>query len=301
MVAGGVTAFVLLTQDKIKNQLQIESSEKVASYHQELDENGIAIDMRDNPVFATKLSGYDYPDYKTITYYSGVTDTIRHANVVLPVDYDENKTYPVLYLLHGLGGSHKTWINKDAEIIIQNLVYFNDVEPMIMVLPNSELNESENLDDYEIWDKVQYYDKTEEDLIKYLKPYIEKNYPVKLGRENTAVAGNSMGGRNTMNVAFKHPEEFGYVGVFSAASVMDNPNGRSFSPLLTDEDLKGKEFNYFMLMVGRQDDVCGWVTYDLHERLEAQGVEHYFYDVEGGHNTYVWQNAMYNFVQRIFK
>lgn len=230
-----------------------------------------------------------------------MTGTTRHANVILPVTYEQGETYPVLYLLHGLGGSHRTWVNKDADIIISNLIYFYGATPMIIVLPNSEVNEKENADDLELSDRVLAYDKTEEDFINYLKPYIEENFPVKTGRLNTAIAGNSMGGRNTMNIAFHHSEMFGYVGVFSCASVMDNPTGPSFHPLVKDVELDGKKFEFFMLMVGKQDDVCGWVTYDLHDRLIAHGVEHLFYEVEGGHNTYVWQNAIYNFCQRIFK
>lgn len=293
--------YCYVTQKNVDKKLQEESRQKVEAYHQEVDENGIAVDMRDNPVFAEELPGFEYPAYTTISYYSKVTDTIRHANVILPIGYDETKSYPVLYLLHGLGGSHKTWINKKADVIIQNLIYFQDVEPMILVLPNSELNEIENTDALAWYEKAKYYDKTEEDLTECLMPYIEKHYSVKEGRKNRAIAGNSMGGRNTMNTAFKHPELFGYVGVFSSANVFESGGKSGFSGLLSDEDFAGKEFELFLLMVGKQDDVCGWVTPVIHEKLEKNGIDHVYYEVEGGHNTYVWQNALYNFVLRIFK
>lgn len=297
----GIGVFCLTQRDRNKADRQNESREKVLAYPQEVDERGIAIDMRDNPFFCEKQDGYSYPKAETIEYYSHVTDTMRHASVILPANYEEGQRYPVLYLLHGLGGSHRTWLNKDVDVIISNLIYFYDMAPMIIVLPNSEVNEQENADGLELDEKAAVYDKTEEDLMQCLKPYIEEHFPVRTGRENTAIAGNSMGGRNTMNVAFHHPDQFGYVGVFSCASVLDNPAGPSFHPLVKEEELAGKEFEVFMLMVGKQDDVCGWVTYDLHERLEKHGVEHIFYEVEGGHNTYVWQNAIYNFCRRIFR
>lgn len=104
-----------------------------------------------------------------------------------------------------------------------------------------------------------------------------------------------------MNTAFKHPELFGYVGVFSSANVFESGGKSGFSGLLSDEDFAGKEFELFLLMVGKQDDVCGWVTPVIHEKLEKNGIDHVYYEVEGGHNTYVWQNALYNFVLRIFK
>ena len=62
--------------------------------------------------------------------------------IFLPADYDEDKEYPVLYLLHGLDGSHRTWRNKSADIILQNLYYFDDVPEMFVVCPNCEVIEN---------------------------------------------------------------------------------------------------------------------------------------------------------------
>ncbi len=191
--------------DSYRNHIR----KKVLSYEQtnerelrSLDDNHIATKQE---LFARE------PD---VIKYSGVTDTYRHAAVILPDDYDDDKKYPVLYLLHGLGGSHKTWINKDADVIIHNLNYFNNVPDMIVVLPNSEVNKEEDADNLPIEERIAIYDKTEEDLINYLMPYIEEKYPVKTGRDNTAIAGNSMGGRNTIYIAFKHQDIFGYAGAF---------------------------------------------------------------------------------------
>lgn len=278
------------------------SKEKFTSYVQAVDENGIAIDMESNPYFTEKMPGYEYPEALTISYSSGLTEAKRHASVILPVDYNESKSYPVLYLLHGLGGSHRTWLNKKADIIIRNLNYFMDIPEMIVVLPNSEVNEAEDTDDLSLAEKVAAYDKTEEDLVNYLMPYIANNFSIKTGRENTAIAGNSMGGRNTLCTAFRHPELFGYVGAFSSANVLERPEASALGGLLTDVkwNPEVEPFTLFMLMVGKTDDVCGWVTYDLDKRLTQEEIPHIFYDVSGGHNTYVWQNAIYNFCQRIF-
>lgn len=299
IVAAGIAAAIIFGGGAYREHIK----NKVLSYEQETDENGIAVDMSDNPYFASKQPGYFYRNPEVIRYYSGVTDTNRHATVILPNDYDENKEYPVLYLLHGLDGSHRTWINKDADIIIHNLNYFYDVPDMIVVLPNSEVNEKEDADNLPIEERIEVYDNTEEDLVNYLMPYIEENYPVKKGRENTAIAGNSMGGRNTMYIAFKHQDMFGYVGVFSAASVLEGESRQSvMKPLLEDLviDRKYGGFNLLMLCVGRQDDVCGWVTYDLDEIMREKNIDHIFYDVEGGHQNTVWQNALYNFGRRLF-
>ena len=60
-------------------------------------------------------------------------------------------------------------------------------------------------------------------------------------------------------------------------------------------------FHLLMLMVGRSDTVCGDVTYALHEQMTEAGIEHIFYDVEGGHQNIVWQNALYNFCLQLKK
>ncbi len=282
-----------------EDRIRAASREKYLSYEQAVDENGIAIDLRDNPVFDQKMEGYDYPEPQTIVYDSGVTNTQRHATVLFPINYDPNQSYPVLYLLHGQKGTHKTWVNKKANIILCNLMYFRDVTPMIVVLPNCQLNDKEDLTGYS--NQIQYYDKAEEDIVNYLKPYIEEHYPVKTGPENTAIAGNSLGGRNSANTAFKHPDQFGYIGLFSAANFVDD-SGRSHNkPLVTEAQLVENQYKLIFMSVGKSDTICGWVTYDAHERFTRLGINHVFFDVEGGHDDVVWQNAIYNFAQLLFK
>ncbi len=277
--------------------------EKITAYNAQMEtnEDGIVVDMSANPYFTKKQIGFKYRAPITITYPSEITGTDRHAMVFLPADYDENKEYPVLYLLHGLDGSHRTWRNKSADIILQNMYYFDGVPEMIVVCPNSAVNEDESTDDLEIKDKVAVYNLTGEDLVENLMPYINENFPVKTGPENTAIAGNSMGGRNTMYTAFTYPELFGYVGVFSSAGVMLNEEYKGImNPLLEDLSLD-KDFELLMLCVGRTDNVCGQVTYDLHDKMTEEGIEHIFYDTEGGHQNTVWQNALYNFARKLFR
>lgn len=277
--------------------------EEIQNYEQETNEDGIVVDMSENPYFTKKQIGFRYRNPETISYPSNITGTDRHAMVFLPADYDENKKYPVLYLLHGLDGSHRTWRNKSADIILQNLYYFDNVPEMIVVCPNSAVNKEENTDGLDIIDKINIYDLTGKDLIENLMPYINKNYPVKTGRENTAIAGNSMGGRNTLYTAFTYPELFGYVGAFSSSNVLpDETYGGIMHPLLQELTLPSStdDFKLLMLCVGRSDDVCGGVTYKLHDLMTAKGINHIFYDVEGGHQNTVWQNALYNFAKKIF-
>lgn len=294
-----VAAGLIISRPLIKKH----SEKKVEAYQDRLNEDGIAIDTENNPYFMEKQPGYDYRSPKTITYESKVTGTKRKAMVFLPADYDEEKEYPVLYLLHGYGGSQKTWRNKNADIIVQNVHYFKDAAEMIVVCPDCVVGENVD-DDISFWDVIPYFDKTEEELIGSLMPYIEEHFSVKTGRDNTAIAGNSMGGRNALAIGFKHQDMFGYVGGFSSVSPLYTEKYQNSIPALTDSltiNESTGQFKLLMLCVGRSDNVCGDVTYELHDYFNQNDVEHIFYDVDGGHQNTVWQNALYNFTQRIFR
>ena len=293
--------------DERRAQLQAQQESvrtEAQQYDQQVNEDGIAVDLSENPYFMTKQPGFEYNEPETITYPSEVTGTDRHANILLPVDYDEEKEYPVLYLLHGLDGSHRTWKNKDGHIIIQNLHYLYDVPEMIVVFPNSAVNEEEDTDDLGIYDKVAAYDLTEQDIVTSLMPYINSHYSVKQGRENTAITGNFMGGRNSLITAFRHQELFGYVGAFSSAHVLkDGTEGVIRSNLIDDFviDPDQGDFELLMICVGRQDNVCGGETYRIKNNMDKNNVNYVFYDMEGGHENSVWQNALYNFGMRLFQ
>lgn len=278
--------------------------EEILSFEQSVNEDGMAIDMTNNPYFMEKHKGFEYPTPREITYYSGITKTDRKAYVLLPVGYNENEKYPVLYLLHGLGGSHKTWLNKHADIILYNLMQIYDVPDMIVVLPNSEVSTREDIDDLSIPMRFEIYDNTQEELIDYLMPYIEENYSVKTGRENTAIAGNSMGGRNTLYIAFNHQDMFGYVGIFSPAVVVrfEELNYTNLA-LLDDIDIDKDigQFKYLLLCTGKDDSICGANTYAIHNKMNEKSIEHTFYDTEGGHENKVWYAALYNFGRQLWK
>ena len=279
--------------------------EQIREFQQPVNEDGIAVDLSENPYFMTEQPGFEYSEPETITYDSEVTGTQRQASVLLPPDYTPEKKYPVLYLIHGLYGSHRTWINKGGDIILQNLTYFRDVPEMIVVFPDCSVNQEGSIDDLSLAEMVRVYDRTEEEVVNSLMPYINSHYSVKTGRENTAVAGNSMGGRNALNLAFRHQDLFGYVGAFSSARVLGDPDasaGLEMPPLIKEfkEDRQAGEFREVMVCVGRQDDVCGAESYRIHENMTKNGVRHIFYDTEGGHEDSVWQNALYNFGLRLF-
>ncbi len=134
----------------------------------------------------------------SVVYNSKTVGNDRKALVYLPPDFSKDKKYPVLYLLHGIGGDEKEWlIHGQPQVIFDNLYAENKIEPMIIVLPNGRAMKDDraigNIFDKE---KVDAFATFEKDLLKDLIPYIEKKYPVLRDREHRAIAGLSMGADN---------------------------------------------------------------------------------------------------------
>lgn len=153
-------------------------------------------------------------------------------------------------------------------------------------------------------ESLEPFDTTPEEVVKYLKPYIERHFSVKKGRKSTAVAGNSLGGRNALALAYKYPKQFGSVGSFSPSVSVEAANGTGLKAPLRDLNLpknKNRPFDVLMVMVGRSDKVCGNVSYELDRYMKAQNISHDFYDTAGGHETTVWQNGLYNFAKKLYR
>ena len=131
-------------------------------------------------------------------------------------------------------------------------------------------------------------------------PYINEHYSTLTGRENTAIAGFSMGGRETMLSAFKYYNRFGYVGAFSSAGFASNVI--SFSSEVPDfKTTEGYEFKYLMLAIGSKDNWTGHITPALESKLANNGVTYEKKTYDGGHDYYVWKSALYDFAQKIFQ
>lgn len=265
--------------------------------------NGIRIfDMSKNHYFLKEQKGYNYPTETNIKYYSNVLHKKRTAKVFLPANYDKSKEYPILFLLHGLNGTQNTWGNKTADVIIQNLTYFENVPEMIIVCPDSNLNYEQELSGLNFLEAVKYFDKTRDEVVDSLIPELKEQYKIKKGRNNMAIAGHSLGGRNALYTAFSYPEIFGYVGAFAPVKVANYGELKWIKPLLKTFKLsKGKEMKKIVLSVGTDDDRVGKSVDELSAFMNKEGVKHIFYHMPGGHENKIWKNSLYNFARYIFK
>ena len=226
----------------------------------------------------------------------------RRLTVYTPAGYEKNtKTkYPVLYLLHGSGGDEDAWADLGrATQILDNLIAEGKAEPMILVMPNGvyfnqaapgaavnmfqpTMTNSRSQSTVEIEESFP-------DIIKY----IESNYRVKKDKNSRAVAGLSMGGRQSAALSRKYPTTFGYVGMFSGV-------------VPPEEDDKALEAVFaakpklYWIACGKTDGVMV-NSLLLKEYCESKGYPVSFYESEGGHIWRNWREYLTIFAQKIFK
>lgn len=246
-----------------------------------------------------------YGTLKQISYNSTTIGKIRYANVILPAGYTTTKKYPVLYLLHGIGGDHNEWKGGNPVYVIGNLIAEGNAAEMIVVMPNcrARANDAGNPSDMFTTEHFAAFDNFINDLRDNVIPYINKTYSVATGRENTAIAGLSMGGRESLYIGFSMPETFGYIGAFEPAPGVlpyDTEGG-----LFTESNFKlPDEYNnqtYVMIVKGKSDTTVGDAPLRYHNTLTTNGTTHAYYEREGGHDFTVWKNGLYNFARRIFR
>ncbi|HVO74921.1 MAG TPA: alpha/beta hydrolase-fold protein [Ignavibacteriaceae bacterium] len=233
----------------------------------------------------------------SIYYPSKTVGTKRKALIYTPPGFSKSKKYPVLYLLHGIGGDEKEWLNGGhPEIILDNLYAENKIEPMIVVLPNGRAMKDDRAIG-NIFDsvKVQAFAVFEKDLLNDLIPFIEKTFPVYKEKEHRAIAGLSMGGGQSLNFGLGNLDKFSWIGAFSPA-----PNTKPPELLLPNPDEAKKKLKLLWISCGDDD---GLIVFSrrTHEYLQANEVPHIYYIEPGVHDFKVWKNSLYMFSQLIFK
>ena len=252
--------------------------------------------------FDQRQEGVTYGTTVFKTYLSTTTKTFRKCLVILPPDYTTEKDYPVLYLLHGIGGDHSEWSGGRPDVVIGNLIAQGLAPEMIVVMPNvrARSNDMANPSDVYSAEHFAAFDNFINDLTNDLMPFIAKEYSVAEGRENTAVAGLSMGGREALYIGLTLPETFGYVGAFCPA-----PGVLPYyaeGGLFQTADFHATEGldSYILINAGQWDGVVGEWPETYANTLLQNGTAVTFYVTEGGHDFTVWKHGLYNFALRIF-
>jgi enterochelin esterase-like enzyme len=233
----------------------------------------------------------------TVTYASKTVGASRKALVYTPPGYTKAQKYPVLYLLHGIGGDELEWfVQGQPHVILDNLYADGKIEPMIVVLPNGRAmkNDRATGNIFEK-DKVEAFSTFEKDLLNDLIPFIEKRYPVIKDREHRAIAGLSMGGGQSLNFGLGNLDRFAWVGGFSSA-----PNTKMPEVLVPNPDEAKSKLKLLWISCGDKDNLMP-VSRRTHNYLSEKNVPHIFYEEPGYHDFVVWKNDLFMFSQLLFK
>ena len=230
-------------------------------------------------------------------YDSTVTGTRRKANVYLPPGYTTARKYPVLYLLHGVGGDENEWLHVvSPNVILDNLIADGKAVPMIVVLPNGRaLPDDRAIGNPYTPEKFAGFAKFEGDLLDCLIPAIQAKYSTLTDREHRALAGLSMGGGQTLNFGPAHLDTFAWLGAFSPA-----PNTKPPAELVPDLAAAREKLKLLYLSAGSKDPLIV-VAQGVHRYLKAHDVPHIWNVDDHGHDGETWAGNLYYFAQRIFR
>lgn len=234
----------------------------------------------------------------------------RRITIYTPPGYEEsNKSYPVLYLLHGMGGDEEAWMTLGrASQILDNLIAQNKAEPMIVVMPNGNVAQEAAPGESSLgFHKPQFqlphtmdgkYEETFHEIIRFVESQY-RTIPEKKGR---AIAGLSMGGFHTLHIARYYPDTFDYMGLFSAAimpdekvqsKVYDNIDGTLAAQ-------KTNGFELYWIAIGK-DDFLYKANADFREKLDAMDFPYIYRESEGGHTWRNWRIYLSEFLPLLFK
>lgn len=258
--------------------------------------------------FDARTNEVDYGELTEVEYDSKTTGATRKCYVYTPAGYNSAVTYPVLYLLHGIGGTHTEWLGGAPNEIISNLTARGEAKPMIAVIPNIRASYDDSVPAEGITpENIAACDNFINDLRDDLMHFIKEHYSVSDKREQNAVAGLSMGGREALFIGIKMPETFGYIGAFSPAPgllPMNFPDDRQHKGQLAAEEMafpeKYKNNTFILMCSGTEEEMFNHISEAYQKAFDDNGVKYEYYITAGGHDFRTWKNGLYNFIKNIF-
>lgn len=255
-----------------------------------------------------RLDDRTYGTVEHVTYHSETTGLDRGANILLPPDYSADKEYSVLYFLHGIFGDEYSLINdgnNKIPEILGNLAAEGKAREMIVVFPNMYASSDPNQKPAFDSEAVAPYDNFINDLVNDLIPYIESRYSVSSDKEDRAILGFSMGGRETLFIGVSRPDLFSCIGAISPAPGLTPAKdwAMTHEGQLQESELKVTDTDnlpkLLMICCGTKDSVVGTFPASYHEIMERNEVDHLWYEVPGAdHNDQAIRSGLYNFATR---
>ncbi|HEU4386660.1 MAG TPA: alpha/beta hydrolase-fold protein [Blastocatellia bacterium] len=316
------------------------------SYRYGFNVNGVAVIDPRNPLVSESnnnvwslvhVPGSEFSDtnnvphgaVSAVTYYSTALKRFRRMHIYTPPGYESGQgKFPLFYLLHGAGDCDDSWTSVGrAGFILDNLIASRKARPMIIVMPAGHTRPTGRGPLPGIAQPGSSAppppDEFIQDFTADIMPYVEKNYRLLAGRDNRAIAGLSMGGNQTLNIALPNLEKFGYVGVFSSgllnvfarqtpgagappaanAPAQITPTGEAWvkqhQAKIDDPNLK-KGLKLLWVGIGKDDFLLS-ISRNTVELLKQHGFTVVSRESEGGHTWINWRNYLSEFAPQLFQ
>ncbi len=248
----------------------------------------------------------------------------RTAWIYTPPDYDRGKDYPVLYLLHGAGDIESGWtMIGRANNIIDNAIAEGKAKPMVVVMPLGHPIQSwwagpaKDVPDQAVakamatgnletiiaammsGDGNGGLSPVTKDLVEDVIPMVERSYKVSKRPDDRAIAGLSMGGGQSINLAFSRPELFRYVVLMSPAA--GGSVDKVYPTFLANPATANRQFKLFWVGVGKDDMLTGPGDKAFSETLKKAGITHTFKLTDGRHEWTVWRQYLNEVAPLLFR
>lgn len=257
-----------------------------------------------------KVNPVPHGTVSRIWYDSPALGLERRMTVYTPAGYETSgKRYPVLYLLHGMGGDEEAWISlgRTAQIL-DNLIAQGKAKPMIVVMPNGNASQEAAPGESSrgMVPPTMQLPKTMEGSYEQAFPeivkFIDKNYRTIKSKSGRAIAGLSMGGFHSLHISKQHPDMFNYIGLFSAAIM---PNKEVSSPIYENMEEKLKvQFDknpaLYWIAIGKTDFLYK-ANEEYRKLLDEKGYKYTYYESDEGHIWKNWRIYLTEFVPMLFR
>jgi enterochelin esterase family protein len=259
------------------------------------------------------LRDVPHGEIRATWYPSKTLETNRRMHIYTPPGYEGgSEKYPVFYLLHGGGDDDQGWSTVGhAGFILDNLIADKKAVPMLVVMPNGSLPRPANMpritpgttptpEARAAFEAMQ--NRFTDELLKEIVPFVESTYRVQTGPEHRALAGLSMGGGQTLRVLTTHPDQFAYIGIWSAGLFGGDPSqwAERNSDFLAKSDVVNRAVKRLEISVGDQDFALAG-SKALAEVLEKHSIKRDVKISGGGHTWINWRHYLSELAPKLFQ
>ncbi len=265
-----------------------------------------------DPKGDSPVAVHDVPhgEVRAVWYDSPTLGMKRRMMIYLPPGYEESRQkYPVLYLLHGTGGDETVWLEQGhAAQVFDNLIANGQAEPMIVVMPNGHTDTpaapgmGPNNNEQPTFAHKQWMEGTFETSFNDIINWVDSHYRTRPVKRYRAIAGLSMGGYHSLYISANQPEDFAYVGLFSAAiGRMDKGKSKIYDDLESKLITQFKQHPRLYWMGIGKDDFLYKDNAEFRQLLDKNRLRYTYHESGAGHEWANWRDYLVIFTQLLFK